>query len=167
MWSFCGIGVSTAVVTMPAILLTGTRATVFVVVSLLRPTVAVIVAIGIMQATTQYFSRCWGKFFPGIVPLRLKQFSDRWPGFLQFEQVTTAEGVDVFTIAYSRTFAFREGPFRIAHFAYILRIALSARSSVTSSSASALYIMCRYSSVSPSSTISSMLSSLNTIPHIY
>ena len=45
--------------TAVAILLTGTRVTGFVVVPLLRPTVAVIVAIGIMQATPRHFSRCW------------------------------------------------------------------------------------------------------------
>ena len=54
---------STAVVTMPAILLTRARATGYVVVPLLRPTVAIIVAIGIMQAT-RFFSGCWGMFFP-------------------------------------------------------------------------------------------------------
>ena len=60
------------------------------------------------------FSRGVGRgFFPGIVPLRLKQFSNRWPGFLQCERLTTAEGVDVTTTADSRPFAFREGPFRI------------------------------------------------------
>ena len=65
---------------------------------------------------------------------------NRLPGFLQLEQVTTAEGVDVTTIAYSTPFAFREGPSYIALFAYILRIVITARSSVKSPSASALYL---------------------------
>ena len=43
-WSCSGFGVSGAVVVMRALLLTGTRATGFVVVPLLRPTVAIIVA---------------------------------------------------------------------------------------------------------------------------
>ena len=42
---------SAAVVIMPTILLTGTRATGFVVVPLLRSTVAVIVTIHVLQAT--------------------------------------------------------------------------------------------------------------------
>ena len=68
------------------------------------------------------------------------------------------------TIADLRPFAFREGPFRIALFAYILRIVITARSSVKSSSASALYYICRYSSVSHFSTMSIVLSSFNTLP---
>ena len=96
--------------------------------------------------------------------LALKQFWNRWPGFLQCDQVTTAEGDDVTTIAYSRPFAVREGLFRIALFAYILRIVNTARSSVKSLSALALYYICRYSSVSHSNAMSSMLSSLNTSP---
>ena len=44
-------------------------------------------------------------------------------------------------MADSRPSAFREGPFRIALFAYILRIVITARSSVKSSSASALYLV--------------------------
>ena len=149
---------------MPAILLTRTRATGYVVVPHLGPTVAIIVAIGIMQASPRLVSRCWGRLFPDIFPLRLKQFWNRWPGVCQCEQVTTAEGIDVTTIADSRPLTFREGPFHIALFAYILRIVITARSSVKSSSASALYFICRHSSVSPSSTMSSMLSSLNTSP---
>ena len=125
---------STAVVIMPAILLTRTRATGYVVVPHLRPTIAFIVAIGTMQATPRIFSRCWGRFFPDIVPWRSKRIWNRWPGFLQCEQVTTAEGVNVTTMANSRPFAFREGPFRIALFAYIFRIVITARSIVKSSS---------------------------------
>ena len=47
----CGVGVSAAVVTMPANLLARTRATGYVVAPHMRPTVAIIVAIVIMQAT--------------------------------------------------------------------------------------------------------------------
>ena len=70
-----------AAVIMPAILFTGMRATGFVVISLLRPTVATIAAICVMQATPRFFFRCLGKFFPDIVPLRLKQLSNRRPVF--------------------------------------------------------------------------------------
>ena len=155
---------STAVVIMPAILLTRKRATSYVVVPLPRPTVAIISGDRYYAGYTTISFECWGRFFTDIVPLRLKKFWNRWPDFLQCEQVTTAKGVDVTTIADPRPFAFREGPFRIAPFAYILRIVITARSSVKSSSASALYFICKYSSVSPSSTVASMLSSLNTSP---
>ena len=49
---------STVAVVVPAILLTRTRATRYVDVSLWRPTVAIIVAIGIMQATSWIFAGC-------------------------------------------------------------------------------------------------------------
>ena len=87
---------------MPAILLTRTRATGYVVVPHLRPTVANIVTIGIMQTTPRTLSRCWGRIFPDVVPLRLKQFCNRWPCVWQCEHITTAEGDDVTTIADSR-----------------------------------------------------------------
>ena len=112
---------STAVVVVLAILLTRTKATGYVVVPHLRPTVAFIVAIGIMQTTPLFSPRCWGKFSPDIVPVRLKQFCIRWPRFLQCEQVISAEGVDVTTIADLHPFAFCEGPLRITLLAYILR----------------------------------------------
>ena len=48
-----------------------------------------------------------GEVFPDIIPLRLKQFWNRWPGFLPCEPITTAGGVDVTTIADSRPFARR------------------------------------------------------------
>ena len=92
--------------------------------------------------------------FPDIILLRLEQFWNRWFGFLQCEQVTTAEGVDATTIADSRPLAFREGPVHIALFPCILRIVITARSRVKLSSASALYFICRDSSVSPSSAMS-------------
>ena len=56
---------------------------------------------------------------------------------LQYD--TTAESVEVTTMADSCPFAFRDGPFRIALFAYILRIITKARSRVKSPSASVLY----------------------------
>ena len=49
---------SAAVVVMPAILLTGTRAMGVVVGPLLRQTVAIIVAICVTQETPRTFSRC-------------------------------------------------------------------------------------------------------------
>ena len=55
---------SAAVVIMPAILLTRTRAAGYIIVPHLRPTVATIVAIGIMQATPRVRSRCRGRCFP-------------------------------------------------------------------------------------------------------
>ena len=55
--------VSTVVVIMPDILMTRTRATGYVVVPHLRPTIAIIVAIGITQATPRVFPRCWGRLF--------------------------------------------------------------------------------------------------------
>ena len=42
----------------------------FDVVPLLRPTVAIIMAICVMQATPRLFPRCWARFFPDIVPVR-------------------------------------------------------------------------------------------------
>ena len=69
---------SAAVVIMPAILLTGTRATGFDVVPLLKPTVAIIMATCVMQATQHFFRSIGGVFPPDIVPLLLKQFSNRW-----------------------------------------------------------------------------------------
>ena len=54
----------TAVVSMPVISLTRTRATGYVVVPHLRPTVAIIAAIGFLQATPRYFSRCGQRFVP-------------------------------------------------------------------------------------------------------
>ena len=50
-----------------------TRATDYVA-PLFRPTVDIIVAVGIMESTPRRFSWCWGGFFPDIVPLHLKQF---------------------------------------------------------------------------------------------
>ena len=129
---------SAAVVIMPAILLTATRATGYIVVPHLRPTVASIVAIRIMQATPRIISSCWGRFLTRHRSLKFTAILNPWPGVLQCEQVNTAEGVDVTAITESRPFAFREGPFRIALFAYIFRIVITVRSSVKSSSASAL-----------------------------
>ena len=54
---------STEVVIMPTILLIRTGATVYFVLPLSRPTVAIFVAVGIVQATPRMFSRCWGRFF--------------------------------------------------------------------------------------------------------
>ena len=114
-WSCGGVGVTTAAGIMPGILLNRTRATGFVVVPLSRPTVAIIVAIGIIQATPRVVSRCWGRFFPRQRSFAFKAIFDlRWPGILQCEQVTTAEGVDVTTIADSRPLAFHECPFCMA-----------------------------------------------------
>ena len=63
---------SAAVVIMPAILLTRTRATGYIVVPHVRPTVDIIVAIGIMQATPRIRSRCRGRFIPRHLSLALK-----------------------------------------------------------------------------------------------
>ena len=163
-WSCGGFGVSAAVVIVPAILLTGTKATGFVVVPLSRPTSAIIVAICVIRATPRICSMCLGRIFPDMTPLRLNQFSKGSPVLLQCEQVTTAEGVGVTTMPDSRLFVVHEDPFHIALFAYKLRIVISTRSSVKPSSTSALFSFCRYLSTSPSSTMSSMLSSLNTSP---
>ena len=75
-------------------------------------------------------------FIPRHRSLSFEQFWNRWPGFLQCEQITTAEGVDVTTIADSRPFAICEGPYCIALFI------ITARSGVISSSASrAMYYL--------------------------
>ena len=91
---------SVAVVTMPAILSTVTRATGFVVVSLLRPTVERYFRGDLCYAAYTKFFKVLGEFFsPTSFPLRLKQLSNQWPTFVRCEQVTTtAEGVDVTTI---------------------------------------------------------------------
>ena len=156
---------SNAVVVLTTILLTASRATGYVVVPLLRPTFASIVAIGIMQATPRMFSRCWGGGFPDMIPLRKLLFRNRCLGLLQCEMVTTtAEGVEVNTIADSRPFVVGEFLLRIALFAYIFRIGITARPSVKSSTTSVPYLIRRYSSMSHSSTVSSMRSSLNISP---
>ena len=63
---------SAAVVIVPAILLTWTGATGYIVVPHLRPTVAIIVAIGIMQATPRIRSRCRGRFLSRHLSLAFK-----------------------------------------------------------------------------------------------
>ena len=63
---------SAAVVIMPAGWLTRTRATGYIVVPHLRPTVAIFVAIGIMQATPRLFSMCRGRFLSRHLPLAFK-----------------------------------------------------------------------------------------------
>ena len=63
---------STAVDIVRGIVLTEIRATSLVVVPLLRPTVAIIVAIDIVQAPSRIPSRCWGRCFSRHRPLSCK-----------------------------------------------------------------------------------------------
>ena len=123
---------SAAVVIMPAILLTGTRATGFVVVSLLSFDTKGHYYLGdlLYMRCTKIVLEVLGEVVAPTPFSCLKQFWNRYTVFLQCEQVTTAEGVDVTTIADSRPFALREGPFRISLFVYMLRIVVTARSSV-------------------------------------
>ena len=74
-------------------------ATGYIVIPHLRPTVAIIVAIGIMQATPRILLRCQGRILPRHLSFAFEAILESMAWFLQCEQVTTAEGVDVTTIA--------------------------------------------------------------------
>ena len=112
--------------------------------------------------TTNYFeSVVWEDFSPTSLRCVQHIFWNRWPGFSQCGQIPTAEGDDVTNTADSRSFAFRDGPFRIALCAYIFRIVITAPSSVKSSSASAPYFFVQ---VFIRESFRYMLSSSNTSP---
>ena len=106
---------SAAVVIMPAILLTRMRATGYIVAPHLRPTIAINVAIDILQATPRIISRCRGRFLPRHLSLAFRAILESMAWLFA---VGTGHCVDVTTIADSRPFAFRNGPFRIALFAH-------------------------------------------------
>ena len=101
---------SAAVVIMPAILLPGRGRRVILSSRILHRQSLLSLRSVLCRLHHEFFPGVGGGFSPDIFALRLKQFWNRWPGFLQCEQVTTAEGVDVTTIADSRPFAFRKRP---------------------------------------------------------